>query len=49
MAFTMAADGEVGGVLQDMTGDVPETLLAITPNWQRLAVPPLLPRKSEFQ
>jgi len=47
IAFTKEANGKVHGVLQGLTGNVPATLQAITPEWQRLAVPPLLPAKLE--
>ena len=47
MAFIQEANGEVRGVLQGSTGNVPAALLSITPEWQRLNVPPLLPAKSE--
>jgi len=45
VAFVKESNGKVRGVLQGSTGDVPATLLAITPEWQCLAVPPLLPAK----
>lgn len=47
IAFIKEANGKVHGVLQGLSGDVPATLLSITPDWQRLAVPPLLPAKAE--
>ena len=45
LAFVTEADGAVHGLLQAPPGDLPPSLLAITPHWQRLAVPPLLPEK----
>ena len=47
LAFVATADGRVHGVLQGLAGPVPASLLAITPEWQRLAVPPLLPPQME--
>jgi len=47
IAFIKKPNGKARGVLQGLTGDVPATLLALTPKWQRLAVPPLLPSKIE--
>ena len=47
IAFLNEAKGKARGVLQGTTGDVPATLLSITPDWQRLGVPPLLPAKVE--
>jgi hypothetical protein len=43
VAFVQEAGGKVRGVLQGIAGDLPATLLSITPQWQRLRVPPLLP------
>ncbi len=43
IAFIKEPNGPARGVLQGLAGDVPATLLALTPKWQRLAVPPLLP------
>ncbi|MGA2501399.1 MAG: hypothetical protein ABSH20_26970 [Tepidisphaeraceae bacterium] len=43
LAFVVEPAGETRGVLQGMTGDVPPALLAITPQWLRLAVPPFFP------
>lgn len=40
LAFLRNADGTCAGVLQGLPGDVPAPLQAITPHWQRLAVPP---------
>lgn len=39
LAFLRNADGSCAGVLQGLAGDVPAPLQAITPHWQRLAVP----------
>jgi hypothetical protein len=39
VAFIRNPDGTCAGVLQGLTGDVPAPLRAITPDWQRLAVP----------
>lgn len=39
VAFIRNPDGTCAGVLQGLTGDVPAPLQAITPDWQRLAVP----------
>jgi len=47
VAFVNEANGKVRGVLQGRTGSVPATLLAITPEWQRLTIPPWLPAKLE--
>jgi hypothetical protein len=47
LAFLNEANGKVRGVFQGMAGDAPATLLSITPDWQRLGVPPLLPAKIE--
>jgi hypothetical protein len=44
LAFVVEPGGETRGVLQGLMGDVPLALLAITPNWLNLAVPPLLPQ-----
>ena len=43
LAFIREPGGKVRGVLQGFTGSVPAALLSITPEWQRLTVPPLLP------
>ena len=43
LAFRTESDGRIQGVLQDWTGPVPASLLAITADWQRMAVPPPLP------
>ncbi len=40
LAFIRKPDGTCAGVLQGLSGDVPEPLLRLTPQWQRLAVPP---------
>ena len=37
------AKGVMQGVLQDYEGEVPASLMAITPRWLRVAVPPPLP------
>lgn len=42
LALIRDAEGKYRGVLQGLTGNIPSTLQAITPNWQRLSVPPLL-------
>jgi hypothetical protein len=42
-AFRTEADGRVCGVIQGWTGPVPDALRAITTDWQRLSIPPLLP------
>ena len=47
IAFMKEPNGRIRGVIQGWTGNVPATLQAITPEWQRLAVPPLLPAKPE--
>lgn len=41
LAFRTGEDGRVRGVVQGLTGAVPESLLKITADWQRLAAPPL--------
>lgn len=43
LALVSKTGGKYLGVLQGLTGDVPEALRTITQEWQRLAVPPLLP------
>jgi len=43
IVFIKETNGKVQGVLQGLSGDVPATLLSITPEWQRLNAPPLLP------
>jgi hypothetical protein len=43
VAFRTEADGRIRGVLQGWAGPVPASLLAVTSDWQRLPVPPLLP------
>ena len=43
LAFTTDPDGKIRAVIQGLSGPIPAPLLAITPNWERLAVPPLLP------
>jgi hypothetical protein len=43
LAFLTEKDGTVRGVAQGLAGDPPKPLLAITPDWQRLAIPPALP------
>ncbi len=43
VAFRTGADGRIHGVLQGWAGPVPAALLAITADWQRMAVPPPLP------
>ncbi len=40
LAFQTGADGRLRGVVQGLTGPVPEALLKITDDWQRLTVPP---------
>jgi len=40
LAFWHDASGHVNGVLQDWRGPIPESLLAITKDWFRLASPP---------
>ncbi|MBI5820806.1 MAG: hypothetical protein HZA88_17700 [Verrucomicrobia bacterium] len=47
LAFVTGTDGKTRGVLQGLSGDVPKTLLTITHEWQRLAVPPLLLEKTK--
>jgi len=47
VAFLKDASGKVRGVLQGLTGDVPAALLSLTPEWQRLSMPGLLPTKAE--
>ena len=46
LAFARESNGKVRAVLQGLPGPVPASLLAITPDWQRLTVPPLLPATS---
>ena len=41
LAFRTDSDGRVRGVIQGLTGAVPDALHAITADWQRLATPPL--------
>lgn len=43
VAFRTEPDGRTRGVLQGWAGPVPASLRTITSDWQRLAVPPLLP------
>jgi len=45
LAFLREADGRTRAVLQGWTGDVPASLLALAPDWQRLSVPPPLPAR----
>jgi hypothetical protein len=42
LAFRTDPNGRVRGVVQGLDGPVPEALLKITADWQRLAVPPPL-------
>jgi hypothetical protein len=44
IAFMTGPDGKTRGVLQCLAGEVPPTLLGITTDWQRLALPPSLPQ-----
>jgi len=39
LAFLTGADGRVRGLVQGWTGNLPEALRSITPDWQRIAVP----------
>lgn len=39
LAFRREKDGRVCGVIQGLTGEVPKALLALTPEWRRLALP----------
>ncbi|OGV68229.1 MAG: hypothetical protein A2283_10235 [Lentisphaerae bacterium RIFOXYA12_FULL_48_11] len=41
VAFQTDSKGKLRGVVQGLSGPVPEALLSITRDWQRLAVPPL--------
>ena len=44
IAFSKKEDGSIGGVIQGLEGDsIPASLKAISPVWQRLNIPPLLP------
>ena len=43
LAFQTDPDGRVRGMVQEWTGPLPEALLKITPDWQRMAVPATLP------
>ena len=47
LAFVTGPDGRTRGVLQGVAAGVPATLATITSDWQRLAVPPLLPVKAK--
>ena len=47
LAFATGADGKRRGVLQGLAGEVPGTLLAIAPDWQRLAIPAGLPEPAK--
>ncbi len=47
LAFITGTDGKTHGVLQGGAADVPATLLTITSDWQRLAVPPSPPDRVE--
>ena len=49
LAFVTGTDGKTRGVLQGLSGDMPQTLLTITHEWQRLAVPPLLLEKAKAE
>ncbi len=42
LAFQTGSDGSIRGVVQGLSGPVPEALRSVTPDWQRLAVPSLL-------
>ena len=44
LAFRTDPDGRTRGVVQGLTGPIPEALQAVTADWQRLSVPPLLVR-----
>ncbi len=39
LAFRREKDGRARGVIQGLSGEVPKALQALTPDWQRLAVP----------
>jgi hypothetical protein len=41
VASTAGPNGETHGVVQGITGEVPPALMAVTPRWLRLAVPPV--------
>lgn len=45
LAFIREADRRTRAVVQGWTDDVPASLLAIAPEWQRLSVPPPLPAR----
>ncbi len=45
LALLRDAGGRPRAVLQGWTGDVPASLLALAPEWQRLSVPPPLPAR----
>ena len=47
LAFATGADRKTHGVIQGLTGDVPGTLLAIASDWQRLAIPTVLPDQAK--
>ncbi|MBU4460570.1 MAG: hypothetical protein KJ579_08385 [Verrucomicrobia bacterium] len=45
LAFVRETENRTRAVLQGWTGDVPASLLALAPEWQRLSVPPPLPAR----
>ncbi|MCX6910623.1 MAG: hypothetical protein NTY01_21640 [Verrucomicrobia bacterium] len=47
LAFVTGTGGNIRGVFQGLPGEMPKALLTITHEWQRLAVPPLLPEKAK--
>ncbi len=46
IAFTRDAEGKVHGAIQGLSGQVPASLLSVTPEWQSMRPPPLLPAKA---
>jgi hypothetical protein len=47
LALVRAANGKLQGVLQGWTGEIPPALKALTPHWERLAIPPPLAHPTE--